>query len=136
MQNSLTRTAPVRQRVGHVLKPSLWIAAVAACSLACYSMRGSSGGGEIQSVGKRRVDARDVAVPRGYKVEVVASGLTFPTGVCFDAAGQLFVVESGYCYGEVWTTPRVLRVEAGGATSSLAEGGRNGPWNGIDWADG
>jgi hypothetical protein len=45
-------------------------------------------------------------------------------------------VEAGYCYGEVWTTPRLLRLGAGGEWSSVVEGGRNGPWTGVDHAGG
>lgn len=46
------------------------------------------------------------------------------------------MIESGYSYGEVFTTPRLLRVGANGAISVVATGGNNGPWNGIDYHKG
>src|SRR5688500_8705122 len=115
---------------------TLLVASAAASALACYSMRSSSGGGQISSPPPRQIDARDIAVPKGYRVENVASGLTFPTGICWDEADQMYVCESGYCYGEVWTTPRILRIGEGGSSTTVAEGGRNGPWNGIDFSGG
>src|SRR4051812_30789884 len=81
----------------------------------CYNTRPSSGAGETQFAGVRAVRASDVAVPAGYRIEAVASGLTFPTGVAFDSAGAPYVVESGYSYGEVWTTPRLLKIGPSGA---------------------
>lgn len=101
----------------------------------CYVMRTSSGGGQGAS-NDRRINAADVAVPAGYRVEAVAKGLTFPTGITFGPAGAIYVVESGYCYGEVWTTPRLLRVESNGSTRELAKGGKNGPWTGVSFHDG
>lgn len=80
--------------------------------------------------------AADVLVPKGYRVEAVAQGLTFPTGVCFDQTTQAYVVEAGYSYGEVWTKPRLLRIEAGGQAVAIAAGGTNGPWIGVVWHEG
>ena len=71
------------------------------------------------------------ALPAGYRIEPVATGLTFPTGVAFDEQGQPVVTEAGYSYGEDWTTPRLVRITAGGQQEVIAEGGRNGPWNGV-----
>ena len=109
----------------------------------CYGMRPSSGGGQTEFLREsddfdapRTVDAADVALPPGYRIEAVATGLTFPTGVTFDDEGRPHVTESGYSYGEVFLTPRLLRVEADGSTTVVAEGGRNGPWNGVAFADG
>lgn len=89
----------------------------------------SSGGGQANFSGERRVHAEDVAVPPGYRVEVVASGLTFPTGITFDDQGRAHVTESGYSYGEVWAQPRLIRL--GSPNRIVATGGRNGPWNGV-----
>lgn len=102
----------------------------------CYGMRPSDGSGQAPFEGPRQVRAEDVALPAGYRIEPIATGLTFPTGVAFDEAGRPHVVEAGYAYGEVWTTPRLLRVEPGGALTTVAEGGRNGPWTGVAFADG
>jgi glucose/arabinose dehydrogenase len=102
----------------------------------CYAMRGSSGAGETSFEGTRPLEPADIALPSGYRVEAVASGLTFPTGVAFDDGGGVYVTEAGYSYGEVWTTPRLLRVEPGGAVTTVAAGSRNGPWNGVTHHDG
>ena len=79
------------------------LASIVAAS--CCALRGSSVGGEARFDEPRLVDLGDVAVSQSYRVERVASGLTFPTGVCWNDQRELHVVESGYGYGEVWTTP-------------------------------
>ncbi len=99
----------------------------------CYAMRPSDGAGQTAFEPPRAVEATDVALPEGYRIEAVASGLTFPTGVAFDQNGTAYVTEAGYSYGEVWTTPRLLRIEPDGSATTIAEGGRNGPWNGLAW---
>jgi len=66
---------------------------------------------------------------------VAATGLTFPVGVAFDERGGVYVLESGYSYGEVWTTPRLLKLGAGGTPSVVATG-ENPPWNGVAYQDG
>jgi glucose/arabinose dehydrogenase len=102
----------------------------------CYAMRPSDGAGKTSFEGVRSLDPADVALPEGYRIEVVASGLTFPTGVAFDDEGRVYVTEAGYAYGEIWTTPRLLRIEPGGGTTTIAQGGRSGPWNGVTYGDG
>lgn len=98
----------------------------------CYYMHPSRGGGQTDFAGPRVANAADVVVPAGYKIELVAGGFTFPTGVAFDDAGGVYVVEAGYSYGEVWTVPRLLKVNADGV-EEIARGGRNGPWTGLAW---
>lgn len=110
--------------------------ATVALATGCYRLRSSQGGGESDFTPPRQVDAADVALPRGYRIEAVATGLTFPTGVAFDEAGRPHVVESGYSYGERWTTPQLLRIETGRAPVVVAQGRRNGPWNGVAFAGG
>jgi glucose/arabinose dehydrogenase len=114
----------------------LLIAASMAIWSGCYSMRPSSGGGQTGFDGKRELNPADIALPKGYRAEVFAKGLTFPTGATFDNEGRLYVVESGYAYGEVWTTPRLIRVEPDGRLTKVAEGGKNGPWTGVAFHDG
>src|SRR5215213_5151329 len=41
------------------------------------------------------VDAADVVVPEGYQVEVVMTGLSFPTDIAFADDGTIFVSEGG-----------------------------------------
>ena len=114
----------------------LTLAMFAVASAGCFSMRPSSGGGQTRFDAPRRLVPADVALPAGYTIEVVATGLTFPTGVAFDAAGTPHLVEAGYSYGEVWRTPRLLRIGSDGALSVVASGSDNGPWNGVTFHDG
>lgn len=102
----------------------------------CYSIRPATGGGEIPLPAERRLDPADVALPPGYRIEVVASGLNFPTGVAFDESGRVYVTESGYSYGEVFTVPRLLEIRPGSEPRVVASGGKNGPWNGVTHANG
>jgi glucose/arabinose dehydrogenase len=104
-------------------------------SIACFAMRASKGGGERVSDQPRRVDARAIALPPGYRIEAVATGLDFPTGVAFDDDGRVYVVEAGYSYGEVWGTPRLVRVEQGGRLTQIAAG-QDPPWNGVTFNGG
>lgn len=102
---------------------------------ACYQLRPSSGGGQTAAV-PRTINPADVALPAGYRIEAVATHLTFPTGVAFDSQGVPHVIEAGYSYGEAFTTPRLLRVNADGTVTEVAHGEKNGPWTGIAYADG
>jgi glucose/arabinose dehydrogenase len=112
------------------------IALLLACCSGCFRLQPSAGGGQVRFTPPRAVHPEAVAVPSGYRVDVVATGLTFPTGVAFDDAGRVYVTEAGYSYGEVWTTPRVLRIDGPSAHTVVATGARNGPWNGLDFHDG
>jgi glucose/arabinose dehydrogenase len=103
--------------------------------LASFSMRASDGGGRAEFAPPRLVNPDDVALPESYRIEALAEGLTFPSGVTFDDQGRVFVIEAGYSYGEKWTTPRLLRIEDNGSTTVIATG-ENPPWNGVDFADG
>jgi glucose/arabinose dehydrogenase len=108
---------------------------VTVAAAGCFATLPSRGGGQARFTPPRTVRAADVAVPPGFTIVAVATGLTFPSGVAFDDGGGVYVSETGYAYGEQWTTPRVLRVDAGGRTTVVASGGRNGPWNGLAFAD-
>lgn len=95
----------------------------------------TQGGAYTEFSGERRFNPNDVQLEPGYRIELVATGLTFPTGIAFDASGRPHVVEAGYSYGEVFTTPRLLRLEPGGGTTVVASGER-GPWTGVTFHDG
>jgi glucose/arabinose dehydrogenase len=113
-------------------------AATLVCTLglaACFPFQQSQGGGQTDFDPPRRVDPGDVAVIDGFTVEVVAEGLTFPTGIAIADDGTLYVTEAGYAYGEVFTTPRLLRLVPDGAPAVVATGA-NPPWNGVAWSDG
>lgn len=101
----------------------------------CYGIRQSQGGGEAKLT-ERKITPSDIALPEGYSIEAVSTDLTFPTGIAFDEQGQAYVVESGYSYGETWTEPRLLKLEASGKTSMVASGTKNGPWNGVSFYNG
>jgi glucose/arabinose dehydrogenase len=100
----------------------------------CYDMRASDGAGLGSFEGPRPIEPADIALPAGYHIEAVASDLSFPTGVAFDDGGAIYVTEAGYSYGEAWATPRLLRVDPDGSTTTIARGReRAGPWNGVAW---
>lgn len=116
----------------HTIVPLLILAFILQ---SCYSIRPSQGGGQAK-VTERVIVPSDIALPEGYRIEAIATGLTFPTGVTFDQLGNLYVVESGYSYGEQWKAPRLLKLESSGETSVVAAGEKNGPWNGVTFYDG
>lgn len=99
----------------------------------CFSIAPSSGGGQT-SYSLRTLKPSDVELPPGYRIEVVAQGLTFPSAVAFDERGQVYVLEAGYSYGEVRTVPRLLRLEPGGPVEVAR--GDNPPWNGLSYHQG
>ena len=98
----------------------------------CFIWRSPDGGSQATFIPPRPVNAADIAVPSGYQIEPVATGLTFPTGVAFDDKGGVYVTESGYAYGEVWDIPRLSRIERDGGTTVI-EGDNNGPWTGVSF---
>jgi glucose/arabinose dehydrogenase len=116
-------------------RSNLVLALVLSGLASCYALRSSAGGGETDTPQVRIIDAHDVAMPAGYRIAAVATGLTFPTGVTFDTEGTPYVVEAGYCYGEVWSTPRLVRVAADGSLTEIARG-ENPPWNGVAFHEG
>ncbi len=77
-------------------------------SRSCYRMRKSQGGGQIETIPARTINANDIAVPKGFKIEPVTSALSFPTACTFDDEGNLYVIEAGYSYGAVWGEPKLL----------------------------
>lgn len=84
----------------------------------------------------RRAEAKpDYILEPGYRLERIASGLTYPTAIAFDSQGKIYVTESGYAYGTPPGKGRVLRVDTNGTTTELA-GGFGGPVTGIVWHDG
>src|SRR5829696_3887214 len=106
------------------------LVALLVAAAGCFGPSPSRGGGQVKASPARLADPHDILLPRGYRAEVVAKGLTFPTGVAFDDQDRPCVVESGYAYGEVWTTPRLLRVEPSRRTTQIATG-PGAPWNGV-----
>lgn len=94
-------------------------------------MKISDGGGQIGSVPARDIAAADILLPPGYKIDLVTKGFTFPTAATFDDKGNLYVIEAGYSYGEVWLEPRLIRVQPDGTQVEITRGPKNGPWTGL-----
>ena len=116
-----------------------WILFIMATAIffSCYRLVRSSGGGQrAEAEPGRRANSRDIALPEGYQIEVVAEGLTFPTGIAFDSQGIAYVTEAGYSYGEVFKVPRLIRLSPAGEHQIIAEGENNGPWNGLYFHEG
>lgn len=117
--------------------------AVASClALACagcFKHTSSKGGGQISEAAADRAAAApespyDVAVPPGYRVELVADQLSVPTGVAFGDGGRIFVVESGYSTPAVSTKPRLIEL-VDGQPRELATGA-HAPWLGVAYDEG
>jgi hypothetical protein len=104
--------------------------------ISCYRMRPSNGGGQIKTIPERAIDENGIGLHPGYAIEPVISGLTFPTAVTFDDSNNMYVIESGYSYGEVWQEPKLLKIEKDGKSTLIAKGSKNGPWTGLTWHDG
>lgn len=128
-----------RSCIGTIRIVTAMIGISVTCS--CFSMRGSQGGGEVQVAGgkgsalARTIKTEDIALPPGYRIEAAALGLNMPTGVAFGPAGELYVVEGGYAYGETFDTPRVLAITPDGGRKVIATG-TNPPWTGVAFHDG
>lgn len=125
-----------RLMTGRRLLPAVAVAASFLALGGCYSIRPPRGGGMTQFSGPRTFRPADIALPTGYVIEKVASGLTFPTDVAFDDQGRVYVVEAGYALGDSWAQPRLLRIEPEGDPTVVAAGGRNGPWTSATFRDG
>ncbi|HWJ91850.1 MAG TPA: hypothetical protein VNR87_12100 [Flavisolibacter sp.] len=77
-------------------------------------------------------DASFAQVPPGYKVEVFMKDLIWPTSVDFDDAGNTYVAEAGYVYGDPFAPAQILKITPAGQITRLADG-FNGPINDILW---
>lgn len=83
-------------------------------------------------------DAVEVVMPPGYRIVPLVTGLTCPTAVAWDAAGRMYVAESGYpplAGGGNGSGGRILRVEGGGRTTVVA-GGLDAPVTDLKFRDG
>ncbi len=110
---------------------------LAASLCACLAGRGDYHGDQAPFQAPRAPRPADIALPPGYEIDAAAQGLTFPTAVVFDDEGRVYVVESGYAYGDVWAVPRLLRLEPDGRMTVVAKGDpRSGPWTGAAYSKG
>jgi glucose/arabinose dehydrogenase len=101
-----------------------------------YTFLPWNGAGKAPPRAVRHVNPADVRVPPGYCIEPVVVGLTYPTGVVTDEHDRVYVLESGYSYGEDFQVPRLLRVEPTGQLTEVARGENNGPWTGVSYHQG
>lgn len=76
----------------------------------------------------------DVQLERGYRLEAVAAGFTYPTSLTFDGRGNAYVGEAGFSYGPAKSEGggRILRVTPDGAVTEVARGFR-GPVTAITY---
>jgi glucose/arabinose dehydrogenase len=102
----------------------------------CYTMRKSKGGGQIKTIPARTIEPADVLLMPGYKIELVAKDFTFPAAVAFDESGIAYVIETGYSYDEIWAEPKLIRLNSDGTKTTIATGGKNGPWTGVTFHKG
>jgi glucose/arabinose dehydrogenase len=77
-------------------------------------------------------DAASAVLPAGYKAEVFMKDLIWPTSVEFDDAGNLYVAEAGYVYGDPFAPATVLRVAPNGQITRYAKD-FNGPITDLLW---
>jgi hypothetical protein len=68
----------------------------------------------------RNVNPADIQLPQGYKIEAIATGLSYATDVTFGDQGEMYVSEAGgHTYGtepEKAPPPRILQVMPDGTT--------------------
>ncbi|MDO9534902.1 MAG: PQQ-dependent sugar dehydrogenase [Bacillota bacterium] len=75
-------------------------------------------------------DPEDIALPEGFRAEVVAKGFTFPTALLMGENGNIYVAEAGFAYGPKTTLARVLMVRKNGSVEEIARD-FEGPINGL-----
>lgn len=71
-------------------------------------------------------------VPPGYRVQLVAADLDYPTSITFDGAGNTYVAEAGYAYGDPVAPARILRISPAGGRVVVADQ-LQGPITDILW---
>jgi glucose/arabinose dehydrogenase len=76
-----------------------------------------------------------IADNSGYRMELVADHLSFPTSLTFDAEGVAYVAEAGLPFGGAPPGGRIWRIAAGGERALLVEGLRP-PVNGLTFYEG
>ena len=112
-----------------------WLVVATLLLSGCYTLQPSRGGGQTDFEAPRRLNSADIALPPGYRIEPVVSRLTFPTAAVFDEQNRLYVVETGYSYGEVFGKSQLLRIEPDGRKTEIAFGD-NPPWTGASFHNG
>ncbi len=102
-----------------------------------YTFLPSNGAGKAVFSPPRPINPADIAVPPGYCIEPLVTGLTYPTAVVTDEQDRIYILESGYSYGEDFAPPRLLRLESDGHLAVIATGDpKAGPWTGMSYHHG
>jgi len=74
----------------------------------------------------KRVAVDDITVPEGYRAVRVVNGLNFPSAFTWDAAGNLYILES-HTVPAPMLKPKIVRVTTGGAIDRVRLDGPNAP---------
>lgn len=80
-------------------------------------------------------DPAAAEVPEGYRVEVFAKDLIYPTSIEFGSDEDAYIAESGYVYGDPAAPARVWRVSKDGTMQIVADQ-LNGPVTDLLFHDG
>jgi glucose/arabinose dehydrogenase len=75
-------------------------------------------------------------LPDGYAAEAVVTDLTYPSTVTLDDAGNLYVGESGYVYGDASAPVRIWKIGPDGVPNLFVSEGLNGPVTDLLWHQG
>ena len=67
----------------------------------------------VTRTGYRDCNPQDILVPKGFTVELVASGFNAPTHCCFDDQGYCYISETGH---KINAKPRILKVDVQSGT--------------------
>jgi glucose/arabinose dehydrogenase len=110
--------------------------ATPASAILFYTFLPSNGAGMAAFAPPRVIDPAAVAVPPGFCVEPAVTGLTYPVAVFTDEKDLLYIVESGYSYGEDFVIPRLLRLEPTGRVTEIAKGEPGALWTGASFHKG
>lgn len=71
----------------------------------------------------------------GYILESVEENLNYPTSICFDEKGQIYIAESGFVYGQPPSNGRILRLDENNQMIEISNG-FPGPLTGMTYYNG
>ncbi len=75
-------------------------------------------------------DPHALHLKRGYRAEVVATKLTYPTSIAVSQPGTLYIAEAGRVYGPKTAEARIASIDEEGSIEAVADN-FNGPINGL-----
>lgn len=85
---------------------------------------------------RRKVDASNIDVPKGYKVEPMMVGFSFPTDLCCADDGTIFISEGGSSWPtRPYMPARVIVIKPSGETEVINLTIQAGP-RGLSWYEG